>query len=335
MASYTNDQLTSTVQKLLKTQRQSTFKKSPLLDLLLKSAVKDDGGLKISFGFGVNEHSAVTQYSSGTESGGMSAADISAAAEAPWCLFDGKVHLTERDELINSGSLAVGRILARRVENVLFSLKNETEKQLLAGTSTILTDLQTMQGVTTTTGWFEELAFGSQTNTVCGVAKSSYTGTLQNQFVNVGSTFATTGLPGMRKVRDSADEVSSKGNIDIVIASLLSYGLYGDTLTTQERFTSKEDLDGGNPSLMFGGAKMYMSSRFNAATQVQAAVGLSMYMLNSQNLEAHVHSGANLKQGPFISYANGQNGRFCSIKHMMQVVPLALNCHGIICNADA
>lgn len=335
MASYTNDQLTSTLQILLKKQRNSVFKKSPILDLLLRKAVKHDGGLRVDFGFGVAEHSSVTQYVSGTEAGGMSAADTSILASAPFATFDGKVHLTRVDELRNSGSLAVGSLLNRRVVNVLSSLKNEAEKQLLAGTSTILTELQTMQGVTTTTGWFEELAFGSGTNTVCGVSKTAYPLYLQNQFVNVGSTFATTGLIGMRGVRDRADEVASAGNIDLVIASMLSYGLYGDTLTTQERFTSKDDLDGGNASLMFGKAKIYPSSRFSAAAITTGGVGLSMYMLNTEDIEAYVHRDANFKQHPFVNYTNGQNGRFASIEVSMQVVPLALNSHGIVCNADA
>lgn len=334
MASYTNDQLTSTLQILLKKQRNSVFKKSPILDLLLRKAVKHDGGLRIDWGFGVAEHSAVTQYVSGTEAGGMSAADTSVLATAPFATFDGKVHLTRVDELRNSGSLAVGSLLNRRVVSVLSSLKNEAEKQLLAGTSTILTELQTMQGVTTTTGWFEELAVGSQTNTVGGVAKTGRD-VLHNQFVNVNSTFGTTGLIGMRGVRDRADEVASVGNIDLIVASMLSFGLYGDTLTTQARFTSKDDLDGGNASLMFDKAKIYPSSRFSAATITTGGVGLSMYMLNTEDIEAYVHRDANFKQHPFINYTSGQNGRYASIEVSMQVVPLALNSHGIVCNADA
>lgn len=334
MASYTNDQLTSTLQILLKKQRNSVFKKSPLLDLLLKKAVKFDGGLRIDFGFGVNEHSTVTQYISGAEAASMSAADTSILASSPFSTFDSMIHVTRVDELRNQGPSAMGSLLARRAASVFSTLKNEAEKQLLAGNSTILTELNSFEGVTNTTGAMEELAVGSQTNTICGVSKTGRN-VLHNQFANVNSNFATNGLLAMRKVRDAADEVASVGDIDLVIASMLSFGLYGDTLTAQARFTSKEDLDGGNASLMFDKAKIYPSSRFSVAANQTGGVGLSMYMLNTENIETYVHRDANFKQSPFINYANGQNGRFARVEVSMQVVPLALNCHGIICNADA
>jgi len=88
------------------------------------------------------------------------------------------------------------------MKNVMLSLKKEVSKQIIAGDSTVLSDLQTLNGMGVgggpidTTGWFEEAAFGAQNaNTVGTLSKLTYQAqNWQNQVVAAGGTLALSHL---------------------------------------------------------------------------------------------------------------------------------------------
>jgi hypothetical protein len=62
----------------------------------------------------------------------------------------------------NSGEYAIVKILEARMKSVMGMLRRELNKQVLAGTSTVLTSLNTLNGdsagVGSATGFFEPLA---------------------------------------------------------------------------------------------------------------------------------------------------------------------------------
>jgi hypothetical protein len=73
----------------------------------------------------------------------------------------------------------VVNILESKMKNVMLGLKKEVSKQVIAGSSTTLTTLQTLNGMTTAagTGWLEGVTAANQQNTVGGLSQGHLPGT--------------------------------------------------------------------------------------------------------------------------------------------------------------
>lgn len=284
-----NELLSSTLRSLKDEALNQLFVSKPLLRF-----AKEKGKIKYVIGSTyydvpaiLNSHTGIIQLDNGYERIDTTASDVMDFSSYRFCDFTAAVNIARTEELANRGDkYAVVDIAKARMEQVMEQMAQEWEKQVLAGTSTILTNLQSFNGVDTATGWFEELAFGSQGNTVGTLSKSTYaTSNWQNQVVDAAGALS---LDNMHDLHVQMGLFTGRGELDCIIGSPNFWKTYRGLLSDLERYSSKDDLDGGRPTLMYAGAKVYASPFMPADDVFAGGAGtnvISAYFLNMSNLE--------------------------------------------------
>ena len=329
-----NDILASTLRILRDKEVDNTFRTIPLLDAVqrLGNVEKVDGGSYIDSPVILTDHSTITQLTTGYEAVSLAVKDPMRTASYSWCDATAPVVITRKEELSNKGERAIVRIAEARLKQTMGMFKREICKQIIAGNSTILTDLQTLNGLDAATGWFEEVAFGSQTNTVGGIAKSGFPTSWQNQ-VQSGS-FAANGLKKMQQLLIDVQQYAPEGDVDLILASPISYGLYKDELQQLERYTSatEERNMAGKLALQFNGAAMYIEPNLGF-TGSGGVNKMSMYFLNSQLFNVYFDQDAQFELGD-METISGYAAMSAQIALRMQVCTSNLSGHGILTNAE-
>ena len=328
------DILASTLRILRDKEVDNTFKIIPLLDAIERGGnVEDvDGGSYIDSPVILTDHSTITQLSSGYEAVSLAVKDPMRTASYSWCDATAPVVITRKEELSNKGERAIVRIAEARLKQTMGMFKREIEKQIIAGDSAILTYLQTLNGLDAATGWFEEAAFGSQANTVGGIAKSSFTTSWQNQ-VQDGS-FSANGLKKMQSLLIDCQQFAPEGDVDLILASPTSYGLYKDELQQLERYVSatEERNMAGRLALQFNGAAMYIEPNLGF-TGSGGSNKMSMYFLNTRLFNVYFDRDAKFELGDMESIS-GYAAMSAQIAVRMQICTSNLSGHGILINAE-
>jgi len=331
-----NDILSSTLRILKDKEVDNLHRTTPVISALEKNGGIEtvDGGQRYEHPVILTEHSSMTQLSTGYEPVSLSVTDPLRLAKFDWCDFVAPIVVTRKEELSNKGPRAIIKIAEARFKSVMGMLRREVEKQLIAGTSTRLTDLQTFNGFDAATGWFEELAFGTQANTVGELSKAAYPVSWQNQVGDVAGAFATNGLDKMADVMIEAQTYAPEGDISMVLASPASYRLYKKELQQQERYFSatEQKLDGGKLALAYDGATMLIEP--NLGFTASAGTKVSMYFLNPGLLKLVYDKDAKFEMGDF-EHVSGYASRAANIVVRMQLVCSHLAGHGAIVNAEA
>lgn len=329
-----NDILASTLRILRDKEVDNTFRTIPLLDAVqrLGNVEQVDGGSYIDSPVILTDHSTITQLTTGYEAVSLAVKDPMRTASYSWCDATAPVVITRKEELSNKGERAIVRIAEARLKQTMGMFKREICKQVIAGNSTILTDLQTLNGLDGATGWFEELAFGSQTNTVGGIAKSGFPTSWQNQVQN--GSFAANGLKKMQQLLIDVQQYAPEGDVDLILASPISYGLYKDELQQLERYTSatEERNMAGKLALQFNGAAMYIEPNLGF-TGSGGVNKMSMYFLNSTLFNVYFDRDAQFELGD-MEAISGYAAMSAQIALRMQVCTSNLSGHGILINAE-
>lgn len=329
-----NDILASTLRILRDKYVDNTFKIIPLMDAIqtLGNVEDVDGGSYIDSPVILTDHSTITQLSTGYEAVSLAVKDPLRTATYSWCDAVAPVVITRKEELSNKGQRAVIRIAEARLKQTMGMFKREIEKQLIRGNSTILTDLQTLNGLDGATGWFEEGAFGSQTNSVGGIAKSDFPSAWQNQ-VQDGS-FASNGLKKMQQLLIDCQQFAPEGDVDIILASPISYGLYKDELQQLERYVSASEQRNmaGRLGLEFNGAAMYIEPNLGF-TGSGGSNKMSMYFLNSQLFNVYFDRDAKFELSD-MENISGYAAMSSQMAVRMQICTSNLSGHGILVNAE-
>ena len=334
-----NDILSSTARARSKKAVDNLFKTIPLLD-----HIKGAGGVEIINGgqrivragvFG--DHSSITQLSTGYEAVNSSVADVLRSPEYDWCDFVAPVVITRKEELSNKGENAVISIADARMKSVMGMLKREWELQAISGGSSVLTEMQSLDGCGTNLGWLEEGVFGgvAQTNSVGGLSKSTFaSANWNNQSANIGyaaaptTAWSTSGLDAMTDLMIQTQIYSPEGSVDLILASPTSYRSYKNILQAQERYTPKETvLDGGRLALAFNGALMYVENNLTGG-----ALGASMYFLNTKSMKVVFDSEANFTMSDFET-KSGYAARQANIFVRTQLVADHLASLGVLADA--
>lgn len=190
-----NDILSSTLRILLDEEVDNLYKAVPLLDRMREQGGIEtyDGGQKLDVPLILEEHSSITQLSSGYEPVNLAVKDALRVGSYNWCDFVAPVVITRKEEPSNKGERAIINIAEARMKSVMGLLKREVEKQLVANDSSVLTELNTFYGIDDSTGFFENAAFGSQTNVVGGIDKAVF-GTYNNQRLQLGGVPTSTNV---------------------------------------------------------------------------------------------------------------------------------------------
>lgn len=328
------DILASTLRILRDKEVDNTFKIIPLLDAIERGGnVEDvDGGSYIDSPVILTDHSTITQLSSGYEAVSLAVKDPMRTASYSWCDATAPVVITRKEELSNKGERAIVRIAEARLKQTMGMFKREIEKQIIAGDSAILTDLQSLNGLDAATGWFEEGAFGTQGNTVGGIAKASFTTSWQNQVQN--GTFAANGLKKMQSLLIDCQQFAPEGDVDLILASPTSYGLYKDELQQLERYVSatEERNMAGRLALQFNGAAMYIEPNLGF-TGSGGSNQMSMYFLNTRLFNVYFDRDAKFELGDMESIS-GYAAMSAQIAVRMQICTSNLSGHGILINAE-
>lgn len=331
-----NDILSSTARARSKKALDNLFQTVPLLDHIKKAGGVEiiNGGQRITRAAILAEHSNITQLSTGYEAVSSSVADVLRSPEFEFCDFVAPIVITKKEELSNRGENAVISIADSRMKSVLGMLKREWELQTIRGTSTTLTELQSLNGVDTATGWLEEGAFGTgQANTVGGLSKTTYASSnWNNQSFDVAGNFANNGLNGMAELMLQTQIYAPEGSVDLILASPTSYRLYKNTLQAQERYMPKETiLDAGRLALAYNGALMYVENNLGHAVGANTP---SMYFLNTKSMKVVFDSDANFEMTDF-EHKSGFAAREAHMFVRTQMVADHLASLGLLVDAEA
>ena len=328
-----HDILASTLRILRDKEVDNTFRIIPLLDAVntLGNVEDVDGGSYIDSPVILTDHSTITQLTTGYEAVSLAVKDPMRTASYSWCDATAPVVITRKEELSNKGERAIIRIAEARLKQTMGMFKREIEKQVIAGTSTILTDLESLNGIDGATGWFEELAFGTQLNTVGGIAKGSFPTSWQNQVQD--GTFAANGLQKMQQLLIDCQQYAPEGDVDLILASPVSYGLYKNQLQQLERYISATEVRNmaGRLGLEFNGATMYIEP--NLGFTGDAGTPCSMYFLNSRLFQVYFDRDAKFELGDMESIS-GYAAMSAQIAVRMQLCSSNLSGHGVLVNAE-
>lgn len=331
-----NDILSSTARARSKKALDNLFTTVPLLDHIKKAGGVEEinGGQRITRAAILAEHSNITQLATGYESVAAGVADVLRSPEFEWCDFVAPIIITKKEELSNRGDDAVISIADARMKSVMGMLKREWEKQAIAGSSTVLTEMQSLNGVHTNGGWLEEGAFGgvAQTNTVGGLLKSTYaSANWNNQVGDVAGNFSSNGEDKMTDLMIQTQIYAPEGTVDLILASPTSYRLYKGQLRSREQYIKETVLDGGRLALAFSGAMMYVDNNLGTT---YGSTALSMYFLNTKSMKVVFDKEANFTLSDFDK-KSGYAAREAHMFVRTQLVADHLASLGVIVNAEA
>jgi len=332
-----NDILSSTLRIVKDQEVDNLFKSTPLLEKIReKGGVEEvDGGSTIDRPLILAEHSTITQLSNGYEPVSLAVADAMRNASYNFCDFVAPIVITRKEELANKGDRAIVKIAEARLKSVMGMLKREFEKQAVAGSSTILSDMTTFNGtvfggIGSATGFFENLAFGAQTNVVGGISKAAFPTSYQHQRLDAAAALSINGLTGLYI---DCQVNSPSGAPNLVLASANMYRAYKALLFNQEFFLKETVLDGGRLALAFNGALMYVEPFLPATISAVPAV-ISGYFLNTEFIKMVVEKDANFELSDFEA-VSGYASRSAQIMTRTQIVADHLASQGIIINGES
>jgi hypothetical protein len=332
----TNDLLSTTLRIIRPNFVDELYKKTPILDWARKAGGIDfeDGGTKVSCPLSLIEHSNITEYPTGFEPTNTAVRTIMRNADYEWDDFSAPIVITKKEELENNSERGVVKILEARTKNVFGLLRRETNKQLIAGNSTVLLNLNTLNGVASTNGFIEQALPGAQTNTVGGVSKTTYQNTRgwQNQYQDAANAASTNLLPAMNQMWIAANNVAPMGEIKLILSSIAAMSNYKRLLQAQERYIDEKVLDAGRMALAFAGAMIEQDSDM----AVNGGVGVSEWSqlwINFDALKIVIHSGADYSTSDFI-FSQGNTSRLAHVYHKCQLTTDHLGSLGGIRRAD-
>jgi len=328
-----NDLLSSTLFSIRDGEVDELFQKVAFLDNAKRfnGIEYEDGGIKIQRPLSIAEHSQITNLPTGYEAVNLAVKDVLQPAIYEWADFTAPIVITKKEELENKGEKAIVKIVEARMRSVMGMLRRELNKQILAGSSSILTSVNTLNG-NVSGGFFEAAAVGSQTNTVGGVSKSTYQSTTgwQNQFQDVASKFGDDGIRLMQQLAIQADTVTHMGQTQCVLMSEACMANYRRALFAQERYINEKTLDGGRMQLAFGGAVVEQDLELGFAYGVNT---VSAYFLNFDGVKLCMHKDADFAVSPF-EHISGTTARAAQLYVKMQLIADHLGSCGILTNAE-
>jgi hypothetical protein len=333
-----NDLLSSTLYSIRDGEVDQLFQKTAFLDNAKKMGgiEYEDGGIKIQRPLALENHSSITELATGYEPVNLAVNDVLRPAIYEWADFTAPIVITKKEELENSGEKAIVKILEARMRSVMSLLRRELNKQLLAGTSTVLSSVNTLAG-NQTGGFLEAETIGTQSNTVGGISKTTYASTTgwQNQVFDVGAAFGTDGIRGMQEIAIKAGSVAPIGDIQCVLLSEAAMANYRRALFNQERYINEKTLDAGRMQIAFGGAVVEQDLELGFAYN-SAAFGnafLSGYFLNYDAIKMCFHKDADFAVSPF-EHVTGSTARAAQIYVKMQLIADHLGSCGVLFDAE-
>lgn len=325
-----NDLLSSTLYSIRDAEVDQLYRKTAFLDLVKAAGgiEYEDGGIKIQRPLSVVDHSTITQLATGYEPVSLAVSDVLKPAIYEWSDFVAPIVITQKEELENQGEKAIVKILEARMKNVMAMLRRELNLQILAGTSTTLSTMSSLNGFTLTTGFLEEgaAAPATQTNTVGGLAKNTlnvpgwFNSSLQ-------STGAANIVANLTSLYQECNQFSPFGDVNAIIVNPVTFAAYKAALFTNERFMQADKLDGGRLQLAFAGAVMEQDNEM--PTNGGAGNQYSAYLLNFEGIKMVIHSDADFALSP-MEHISGTTARASQLYFKGQLIADHLRGSGVL-----
>ena len=327
-----NDLLSSTLYSIRDGEVDELFQKVAFLDNAKRfgGIEYEDGGIKIQRPLSIAEHSSITNLPTGYEAINLAVKDVLQPAIYEWADFTAPIVITKKEELENSGEKAIVKIVEARMRSVMGMLRRELNKQLLAGSSTILTDVNTLNGAIGG-GFLEAAAKTAQNNQVGGISKATYNvNGWTNQFQDALDDFEANGIRLMQQISIQAGSVAPMGQIDCVLMSENAMANYRRALFAQERFINEKTLDGGRMQLAFGGAVVEQDLEMGF---VGDGKNYSAYLLNFEGVKLCMHKDADFAVSPF-EHISGTTARAAQLYVKMQLIADHLGSQGLLVDGE-
>jgi len=216
--------------------------------------------------------------------------DVFDAARFEWKEIGGTVVISELEKARAQGAEAKFELATAKVNNAKASMMAVLNRQFYAvGTANGGKDI----------GGLALLVSSSPTSgTVGGIDRGSFAFWRNRQTSGAKTTSAFDNLRGaMRTTYNNCSKGAAAEHPEQFIGDQTGFQGYESTLTTNERFTSKDSGDGGfkNEVLKFKGAKVTYDEDCPSAT---------MFCLNSRNLKFNYPQGRWMKVFPSVTPAN-------------------------------
>ena len=326
-----NDLLSSTLFAIRDAEVDQLYRKTAFLDLV-KSAggiEYEDGGIKLQRPLSVVDHSTITQLATGYEPVSLAVSDVLKPAIYEWQDFVAPVVITKKEELENQGEKAIVKIVEARMKNVMGMFRRELNKQILAGSSTVMSNMSSLNGFTLTTGFFEEGAAdpANQTNTVGGLSKATLN--VPGWFNSVKALTGTVaGINAdMTALYQECNQFSPFGDVSAIIVNPNVFSSYKASLFEKERYMSSDKLDGGRLQLAFAGAVVEQDNEMPNNTGGAATYG--GYFLNFEGIKMVFHSDGDFAVSPF-EFISGTTARSAQVYLKAQLIADHLRGSGVL-----
>ena len=324
-----NDLLSSTLYAIRDAEVDQLYRKTAFLDLV-KSAggiEYEDGGIKLQRPLSVVDHSTITQLATGYEPVSLAVSDVLKPAVYEWQDFVAPVVITKKEELENQGEKAIIKIVEARMKNVMGMFRRELNKQILAGTSTVMSNMSSLNGFTLTTGFLEEGAAtpAGQTNIVGGLAKNSLN--VPGWFNSVQACTAATINANLTALYQECNQFSPFGDVSAIIVNPATFAAYKAALFDKERYMSSDKLDGGRLQLAFAGAVLEQDNEMPGnGGGVATYAG---YYLNFEGIKMVFHSDGDFAVSPF-EFISGTTARSAQVYLKAQLIADHLRGSGVL-----
>jgi len=338
--------ISTTLQLLRDKLVDNSFLAHPLIRAIEEhgNLVKVSGGLRVEQPVIFGDHSSITELSNGFEPVSMAVTDPFQTAKFEYSNFTQPIILSAVEKAANKGDLAVVNILESKMKNVMLSLKKEVSKQIIAGDSSKITTLQTLNGNGTaaaavnTTGWLEGVAQGAQANTVGGLAKTTYRAqNWFNQFTDAGGTLT---LANLDELFIQSQIYNPSGTTpDIMLMSPSCYAAFLNLMDNRIQYISVGDREGLNKEMVatYRGARIYVDPNLGFTANGASGMGakaVSAYLLSSDQFQLYVDTDGFFSVSemmPVPGTATEAAMVFCR----MQLVTGHLASHSILIDAEA
>lgn len=297
------------------------------------------GGTRIVIPLGFGEHSKTTRMQTGYERIDLSVEDVFVPAVYDWAHVVRPIAISSEEEMVNQGDAAILSILESRVKMTANALKREYVKNVVQGSVAGWEDWGTLNGLDSTSGFLEQDAVLSQTNSVGGVSKSTYSAKTgwQNQVYDGAGSFNSNGLAGLYDMMVEINSVSPSGNPSVILASRSGFKNLKRALSASERYIDTAKLDGGRVSQTWDGVPIdveYFMPDSGTTTGSAGDNEISFYMLNLNDIHTLWDPKGYFDLGDFETVSGEYDVRAAKLRCRGQLIAKHLGSSGLAIGLD-
>jgi hypothetical protein len=268
----------------------------------------------------------------------LSVSDVFQPAQFGWGSVRRPIVISGEEESVNSGDSAVLSIADSRTKMVANALRREFVKQMVQGSVVGWEDWGTFNGVDVTTGLLEHRAAGSQSNSVGGVSKSTYSSKpgWQNQAFDGAGSFNLNGLAGLYDLKVEVKSLAGGEPAGrVILASRAAFKNLKRSLQAYERYVDQSKLDGGRIVEYWDGIQIEVEHDMPNAGTNTTADPISFYMLDLNDSHVIFDPEGFFEMSPWETVSGDYETRSAKIKVRGQLISQLLGSSGIAWDLEA